>query len=391
MASHGTRTSTVGSEQAAGLYIHIPFCSSICPYCDFAVQLGNAEDRARLVRSIVREVELYRDFDHPIDTIYFGGGTPSDLAPEQLRELLRAAREHFDVTPDAWTFLEANPEDVSREAALAWRELGVDTLSLGVQSFDAEELRYLGRKHGPEVATDSIRTALEAGFPTVSADLIYGLPGQDLEAWSRNLSAAAALGPHHLSCYQLTVKDDTAFARKRASGRLVELSDESQADFFELTHHSLGDYGYEAYEVSNFARSSGHRSRHNQKYWYHVPYLGLGPAAHSYRGAERWWNERDFAVYRRRLEEGERPVAGRERLTDRDLALEALMLRLRTRAGIDLVEFEERYGVRLLERNERLVASGVEAGHMVRSGDRLVLTTAGLAIVDALAASFEID
>lgn len=379
------------SEECAGLYLHIPFCSSICPYCDFAVQLGNEEDRAHLVESLVREAELYEDFGYAIDTIYFGGGTPSELAPEQLREILEAVRQHLDVAPDAWIFLEANPEDVSREVALAWRELGVNTLSLGVQSFEAAALRYLGRKHGPEVATDSIRTALEAGFPTVSVDLIYGLPAQDLDAWARDLSTAAALGPQHLSCYQLTVKDGTAFARKRAAGRLVELSNETRGDFFELTHRSLREHGYQAYEVSNFARSGEHRSRHNRKYWYHVPYLGLGPAAHSYRGTERWWNERDFAAYRRRVDKGERPMAGSERLCDRDLTLEALMLRLRTDTGIDLAEFEERYGVRLLERNASLVESSVEAGHMVCSGDRLVLTTAGLAIVDAVAASFDID
>ncbi len=380
----------MGHDEAAGLYIHIPFCSSICPYCDFAVQIGNARDRVRLVETLRREAGLYEDFGLVFDTVYFGGGTPSDLAPEQLREILAAVRRHLRVAPDAWIFLEANPEDVSREAALAWRELGVRTLSLGVQSFDPAELRYLGRKHTPEVATGAIRSALEAGFSTVSVDLINGLPGQPLDVWSQSLSTAAALGPHHLSCYQLTIKDNTSYARKHAAGRLVELPDEAQGDFFELTHRSLRDHGYEAYEVSNFARSSQHRSRHNRKYWHHVPYLGLGPAAHSYQGAERWWNERDFAAYRARVDRGERPVAGSERLSDRDLALEALMLRLRTDTGIDLAEFEERYGVRLLERNQRLVDSSVEAGHMACSGSRLVLTTAGLAIVDALAASFDL-
>lgn len=390
-ARQRTRANNVEPEEPAGLYIHIPFCSSICPYCDFAVQIGNAEDRARLVKSLIREIELYRDFAGPIDTIYFGGGTPSELLPEQLMEILEAARESLDIPPDAWVCLEANPEDVSREAVRAWRDLGVRMLSLGIQSFHASELRYLGRKHGPEIAIASIHTAFEEGFPTVSLDLIYGLPGQELPAWSRNLRTAAGLSPHHLSCYQLTVKDSTSFARKRAAGRLVELSNETQGDFFELTHHFLREHGYQAYEVSNFARSNEHRSRHNRKYWQHVPYLGVGPAAHSYRGAQRWWNERDFTVYRRRIDHGDRPVAGSEELSPGDLALEALMLRLRTDTGIDLVDFETRYGIRLLERNERLIESSVDDGLMVLSAERLTLTTRGLAVVDALAASFAID
>ena len=377
-------------EEAAGLYIHIPLCSAICPYCDFAVQLGNREDRARLVASLRRELELYEGFPLSIDTIYFGGGTPSSLEPEQLNVILEATRERLNIAPDAWIFFEANPEDIDRDSVTAWRDMGVRTLSLGIQSFDAGELRYLGRRHSPETASTSIATALGAGLSTVSIDLIYGLPGQRLEAWSRNLQRAVEHAPHHVSCYQLTVKENTAFAGRKARGKLVELSNDAQGDFFELTHRTLMDSGYPPYEISNFATSAEHHSRHNRKYWYHTPYLGLGPSAHSYRGARRWWNERSLDAYSRCLEDGKRPVAGREDLSPGDLALEALMLRLRTTDGIDLAEFEQRYGVKLLERNERLISTGIEEGHMLYSGNILTLTIRGLAIADALAASFDI-
>jgi oxygen-independent coproporphyrinogen-3 oxidase len=287
-------------------------------------------------------------------------------------------------------YLEANPEDVTGESAAAWRSLGVSTLSLGVQSFDAAELALLGRRHTPADGRRAVELARQAGFPTVSIDLIYGLPGQEVAAWRRSLEQAVGLGPDHLSCYQLTVHEGTAFGRRRARGQLIELPGPAQAELFALTHSLLADAGYPAYEVSNFARGPEHRSRHNQKYWDHIPYLGLGPSAHSFDGRRRWWNERQLYPWQTRVLAGERPVAGQEQLSRGQLALEALMLGLRTADGLDLALFGERHQVDLLATNARLIERLMAEGLLLVEFGRLAPTLRGLAVADSLAASFEL-
>src|SRR5436305_3583048 len=341
-----------------GLYLHVPFCSAICPYCDFAVLTGGAAARARFVEHLLAEIRMWGEAEagfEPFDTIYFGGGTPSALAPEELARILAALRQHLPIHDDAWIFFEANPEDVTVESARAWRELGVRTLSLGIQSFDAAALRFLGRRHDPVAARQSVETARAAGFDTVSIDLIYGLPEQTPEAWQRTLATAVALAPDHLSCCQLTIHEGTPFGSRLARGKLAELPEPAQADLFLLTHRFLRDAGYPGYEVSNFASVPDHRSRHNAKYWDHTPYLGLGPSAHSFAGNRRWWNERKLKPYQARLAAGERPVAGSEELTANDLALEALMLGFRTAAGVDLGRLRERYDLDLAATNGPLI------------------------------------
>jgi len=325
-----------------------------------------------------------------IDTIYFGGGTPSALAPEDLGRILGAARENLSVRDDAEVFFEANPEDVTPESVRAWWDLGVRFLSLGIQSLDADALKFLGRRHTPELARRSIEIARTAGFETVSIDLIYGLPDQPFEVWKRTLEQAVELQPDHLSCYQLTIHEGTPFGRWRDQGKMSEAPEETQGELFLFTHSFLKDAGYPAYEVSNFARSPEQRSRHNQKYWHHVPYLGVGPSAHSFAGMRRWWNERKLKPYETRIATGDKPIAGSEELTRSDLALEALMLGLRTPDGIDRISFRERYGVDLLKSNEPLVERLARDGLLKLEGDVLVPTLAGLAVTDSLARAFDL-
>jgi oxygen-independent coproporphyrinogen-3 oxidase len=374
----------------AGLYLHVPFCSKICPYCDFAVTTGGRRRRAEFTEGLIAEAGLWSGEPFSFDTVYLGGGTPSALEAEELARIVEALRASLSIDSEAWIFLEANPEDVTLESLAAWRSLGVRTLSLGIQSFEAENLSFLGRRHTSEEARRSVLLAREAKFHTVSIDLIYGLPDQDEAAWRRDLEAAAALSPDHLSCYQLTVHEGTPFGRWAEKGQLAELPEPAQADLFLLTHTFLADAGWPGYEVSNFARTPEHRSRHNRKYWDHTPYLGLGPSAHSYSGARRWWNERQLGEWQTRVARGERPVAGREELEAGQLALEELMLGFRTYAGVDLERVRERYGIDLLARNAAFVEQLAADSRVTVEGSRVVPTLAGLAIADSLARGFEI-
>ena len=376
--------------ECAGLYVHIPFCSAVCPYCDFAVQTGSAVQRAALVSLLQAETALWGAWERPFDTLYLGGGTPSLLDPGQLDRILAAVRVGLPIRSDARLFLEANPEDITPERIGEWRSLGVAFLSLGVQSFHDRELRVLGRRHDGRKARSAVEACLEGGFDTVSVDLMFGLPDQDLATWSDNLDILLALGPEHVSCYQLTIHEGTAYGRRRARGQLVEMPESGQADLFAYTHARLADAGWVAYEVSNFARAPRHRSQHNLKYWRHVPYLGLGPSAHSFDGARRWWNHRAVGDYAGRIARGERAIEASESL-DRDaLALEALMLGLRTVEGIDLAGYRLRYGVDLLGLNHRLIATLVEEGLMRCDTGTLRPTCRGLAVADGLAARFRL-
>lgn len=375
---------------------------------------GGRPRRESFVRHLLAEIELAGEEMAGFDTLYLGGGTPSALEPEELGHILarvatmaKAAAPAESRLPDdsrrpretgaVWTFLEANPEDVTGERARRWRELGVRTLSLGIQSFDDRALAFLGRRHSGAQARRSVELAREAGFDTVSIDLIYGLPGETAEDWRATLAAAVALAPDHLSCYQLTVHEGTPFGFRARRGELVELPEGAQAERFLFTHTFLGNHGYEGYEVSSFARSPHHRSRHNQKYWDHTPYLGLGPSAHSFDGRKRWWNERKLGAYERRIAAGERPVAGSEELGRSELALEALMLGLRTAAGVDLECLRRRYGADLLagdasssSANRALLDRLLRDGLLRLDAGAICPTLQGLAVADSLARAFEL-
>ena len=288
------------------------------------------------------------------------------------------------------------------EACAAWRALGVRTLSLGVQSFSDEALRFLGRRHTGRQARAAVETALAAGFDTVSIDLIFGLRGQTADDWQRELATAVSLEPQHLSCYQLTIHERTRFGVQAKHGRLSELPEDDQATLFELTHRFLADAGWPAYEVSNFARGPEHQSRHNRKYWDHTPYLGLGPSAHSLAAsdasspARRWWNERGTPQWEKRLAAGERPIEARRSWARRTWRRRRCSSACAPRPGSTSTACRARYGVDLLAANEALVARLVDEGRFVVRADAeggrwLVPTLAGLAVADGLAAAFDLS
>ena len=392
----------VGTE-AAGLYVHVPFCSAICPYCDFAVARGGEADRERFVQALVQEIDLFgfrgRDGGWTgevgslaavrFDTVYFGGGTPSALSLEQLGRIRRRLVTRFEIDPEAEWTIEVNPEDAAPESLAGWRELGFDRISLGLQALDDRALRFLGRRHSAANGRASVERARAAGFRSVSVDLIYSLPGFDADWWLWTVDEAAALGPDHISCYELTIHDGTPFGRRRDAGRLRETGEDERAANFVATHRRLGGLGYQGYEVSNFARTETDRSRHNRKYWRHVPYLGFGPSAHSFDGRRRWWNIAPWKRWCDAVDGGRSPVADVEQLTDRALLLEAVMMGLRQRSGVDCAALEERFGFDPAAGNAPQIEAWGRAGWLRITGRRLQPTLEGMARADRLAAEWE--
>ena len=381
---------TTTNTTHAGLYIHVPFCSSVCPYCDFAVTIAGESRRQGYVTAFDREASLRSGCGLVFDSIYLGGGTPSSLTAEQLGRLLEAIRSHLEIAPDVRLYLEANPEDVTGESVREWRRLGIDTVSLGLQSFDDEVLQRLSRGHTADRGRLALDTLQGAGFATVSADLIYAVDGQSAGGWLAQLEEAARRSLDHLSCYQLTFHTGTIFGRRLVRGTLFEMPNDAQSELFLLTHLALADRGYEGYEVSNFAAAPGHRSYHNMKYWTHVSYLGLGPSAHSFDGRRRWWNRRKVRLWQREVDSGRLPEAGGEVLTDADLVLEAVMLGLRTTRGVDLRRLQTRFGVDLVADNREAIEAMVAAGHVEIEGAILRPTITGMAIADTLARNLDV-
>lgn len=362
----------------AGLYVHVPFCRGKCPYCDFA----SATDLALVpdwIGALVREIKMYRDFAPEFDTLYLGGGTPSVLENGHLTAVLDAVGQGFHLTPDAEVTLEANPDDLTPAILQTYREVGINRLSLGVQSFDDGELQFLGRRHDAPQAVQAIQWARESGFANLGLDLIYGLPGRTLGAWERTLKTALPFQPEHLSCYQLTVAEGTPLFLWQAEGRFSPLPEEEEREFFLFTAQFLDANGYHHYEISNFARGAENRARHNCKYWNHTPYLGLGPAAHSYRHGRRWWNHRSVQEYCEALNGGQTPVAGEEVLTSEQLRLEALYLGLRTTDGVDLSLVRQGLG------NDGVLEEAAQAGLVTVGEDRVIPTREGLVVADRLA------
>lgn len=348
-----------------------------------------------------------------MDTVYVGGGTPTVLPEKVLAAIMALVHRQVAVAPEAEITIEANPNDLSRERLGQLRSLGFNRLSLGVQSFDDAVLRFLGRRHTAGEARACIKEARQAGFDSVSLDFMYGVPGQKLEDWLASLGEAVRFSPEHLSCYQLTIKEETPFFQRVQEGALKPCPDEEQAELFMATSAFLKAQGYSQYEVSSFARAEQVQARHNRKYWEHVPYLGLGPSAHSFDGRRRWWNVRSVEDYIQKLQGKEKPdaqsrvipacpesisleygvggffrkeevqelpLAGSEELTDEQLRSEAVMLGLRTRKGIalELVRENPAAGQVL----EKLEAEGL----VTMSGDRVRPTTRGMLMADSLAA-----
>jgi putative oxygen-independent coproporphyrinogen III oxidase len=285
---------------------------------------------------------LYAGAFGPLDSIYIGGGTPSVLNLSQIGALFEAFRRHFTFAPDVETTIEANPDDVNKEWLTMVRCLGVNRISLGVQSFKDKDLTFLGRRHDARRATEAVEAARQAGFANIGLDLIYGLPNQSKGDWLATLEHAISLRPTHLSCYLLTVEGETPLKRLVREGRIKPADAEKERSLFLVTSRFLQTSGYAHYEVSNFSLSEDYACRHNEKYWRHIPYLGLGPSAHSFDGRTRWWNQGSLEEYCTRLEMEASAVEEAERLSEEQLNLERLYLGLRTAVGIPLEDLDSK-------------------------------------------------
>lgn len=372
-----------GGAQAPGLYVHVPFCKTKCPYCDF-YSIVSGVPVASWLGALAREVELYRGAFGQFDTLYLGGGTPSLLGAEEITALVETVTAAFDFAGGSEVTIEANPDDVTPEKLRLYRDLGINRVSLGVQSFDDAELAFLRRRHDARGARRAIDLIRDAGFENLGLDLIYGFEGQSLDSWSRTLDEAVGFAPEHLSCYQMTIEHSTEFGRMVERGELALLGEEPQRSFFLERSRRLSDRGYIHYEISNFARDEGHFSRHNYKYWRHIAYLGLGPSAHSFQNGRRWWNVRSVDGYCEALGRGKSPVEGEETLSAEQLALEALYLGFRTREGVALDDLQ-RYS------NWRSTLESLERESLVRiSGDRAVPTLEGFLVADRLPLAFDL-
>jgi oxygen-independent coproporphyrinogen-3 oxidase len=363
----------------AGLYIHIPFCRSRCSYCDFATGLYESEIAERYVRALVEEIGATRVAGARVDTIYFGGGTPSLLAPEQLEPILAIARDRFDVDAASEITLEINPGSVTSEKLRDFRSLGINRTSFGAQTFDDRELAKLGRSHTAADARRTFHDLRAAGFDNVSFDLIAGLPGQTLAGWERNVAEALELQPEHLSFYLLEVHSGTPLAQHIERGLQPVPDEDLAAVMYERMLERAVAAGYEHYEISNLCRP-GFQSRHNTKYWTAAPYFGFGCSSHSYDGEmRRWSNHRDVLKYVESVESGCSPVSEEQILTESDVRSESIFLGLRLMQGISLD---------LCKEHETDLERFREAGLLELDGDCVRLTRSGALLSNEVFAAF---
>jgi oxygen-independent coproporphyrinogen-3 oxidase len=369
----------------AGVYLHIPFCKSFCSYCDF-YSITDSSGKEALVRALISEAALQARYleGEIIDTIYFGGGTPSLLTVEQIRSIIDAIRQNFIMGDDPEITLEANPDDVTEGYFGSLKAIGVNRVSLGVQSWDENRLRYLGRRHTTTQSAMALNLIFSEGIKNVSADLIYGVPGMTTADLRTDLERMFSFPVTHLSAYHLTIEEGTRLGKMKKEGKLSETDEDTSNSMFTLLGSICRDHGFIHYEISNFALD-GYISRHNSSYWRQVPYLGLGPSAHSFDRRSRQWNVSDVKKYIRSVNGGEVPFS-REELDRLTVFNEYVMTSLRTMWGIDLSYVEAFYDKELHDYLVNLSGKYIRYGLMRREKNTLVLTDQGKMISDNIIA-----
>lgn len=373
----------------AGLYIHIPFCKQACHYCDFHFST-NLQLLSPVVESIVLEMELRKDYlkGESVDTVYFGGGTPSLLPAAALEQILDQVARIFPGKKLEIT-LEANPDDLDPNSLATWKSLGIDRLSLGIQSFQDEILKAYNRAHNAQQAKQAIQLGRSAGFEKFSIDLIYGFPHANHDLWKKDLKEALLLDPGHLSAYSLTLEPKTTFGNWAKKGRFIPAEEEFVAQQFEWLQEQCDQAGYQQYEISNFSRPD-QAAIHNSNYWKRIPYLGIGPSAHSFDGNARGYNPPSNPRYVQTLAAGKLPFVV-ENLEKEELINEEILTCLRTSWGLDTASMADRYQVDLLEIKAASIAKLTALGMIHTEGKTLTLTRKGQLLADSIAAEIFVD
>jgi len=367
-----------------GLYIHIPFCRSKCPYCSF-FSVTCLTEKPGFLTALSCEMDMYRDAFNRFDTIYIGGGTPSVLTVKEVEELLTRVRQCFTITEDAEITLEVNPSDVNLNYLKSLNLMGINRINIGIQSLDEIILKFLGRRHSAVQGVSAIEAAREAGFRNIGIDLVYAIPGQDMISWMNTVEIIISYDVEHLSCYQLSLEPRTALKSRHDAGEFDIPGEEMQVEFFLNTSLRLESAGYIHYEVSNFAKSMALASRHNQKYWDQTPFLGLGPASHSFQENRRWWNHASIERYVQDIEESRLPVELSEMLSPEQLCLEALFLGLRTKKGIHMDDFSRKYTFYDWAEKRDILTKLEEDGFVEIRDGYIRPSRKGLAVADSLA------
>ena len=386
-------------DAASGLYIHVPFCLSKCPYCDF-YSVTNLEAAPAFAAALEDEMRMRKDEGgwggRMFGSLYLGGGTPTAIGIPLIEGMLDAAGRHFRMLPDAEITIEANPATITAEGLSGLRVLGVNRINIGVQSFDDGALAFLGRRHTAAEAMDAIRLARKAGFDNIGIDLIYGIPGgmpggglpkADESRWAKELETALSFAPEHISCYMLTLEPGTPMHDEHRKGRFELPDDDLAGELFLSASRGLSAMGYEHYEISNFALHPGYRSVHNSGYWDNRPYLGLGPAAHSYCDPVRTANIRSVADYIECIEAGGLPVETSETLNAAQQMMEAVYLGLRRAEGISIAAFESRFNVDFASVFKDAAEKFTAEGRMVADEKSCRLTPEGMLFHETIAAA----
>jgi len=376
----------------ASLYLHIPYCEKKCIYCDF-YSIENMNSMEQFLTALEKEIRMYAgrfSQGDAVDTIFFGGGTPSLLPPSTMGRILTALRSNYQIRTDAEITVETNPGTVDVERLRGYRSLGVNRLSIGIQSFHPHELAFLSRIHSSEEAVQCVENAYRAGFENVSVDLIFSLPNQTLEQWNENLRRAIALEPKHISAYSLIVEEHTPLFTMVQNKMVSPLPEGLDAEIYESTIETMAEYGYQQYEISNYAKP-GYECRHNKNYWNHSNYLSFGPSAHSFwkegpTQGSRWWNVRSIAQYCESIGKDEFPLGGSEGV-DKDMMFsEAIFLGLRT-GELNVAMLQQLYGVDMLATHGEKLKSFSD-DDLLRIKDRhITLTRKGFLVCDAIAES----
>lgn len=372
-----------GPDFGFGLYLHWPFCTRICPYCDFNVYAAKARDTEPLIAAMIADLDAHRRRlpAHPaLDSVFFGGGTPSLLSDRQMAQILDRVNDAFGIKPGAEITLEANPNDVVAATPSNWAAAGINRVSIGVQSLQSQALTFLGRDHDGAAASLAIAD-VQAVFDNHSVDLIYALPGQSPDGWARELREVIALGAPHLSLYELTIEERTAFGKRAARGDLVPMEDDDQADLYEVTQSICDEAGLQAYEVSNHARALEYESRHNHIYWASGDWIGIGPGAHG----RLTINGHRFATEaaRRPADYQSGPGPTETKLSRTDTAREFLAMTLRPVSGLDLKRFERLFGA---PAPATVLSDLISNGFATIEAETLKLTATGRLVADYIAA-----